>query len=115
MSFDEDEVVRVLRVALLCSQGSPMMRPTMSRVVGMLAGDIELNIVPSKPSYLTDWDFKDITSAFSDQTSSSSKRAHSSHHDNSIDLNKSTGGFDATHSPLNITEPMLSDLIGDGR
>jgi hypothetical protein len=41
-----------------------MMRPSMSRVVAMLAGDIEVGVVTSKPSYLTDWNFQDITSSF---------------------------------------------------
>ncbi|KAK8274106.1 hypothetical protein V6Z12_D10G051600 [Gossypium hirsutum] len=41
VEFDENEALRVVRIALLCTQGSPSMRPPMSRVVAMLAGDIE--------------------------------------------------------------------------
>ncbi|KAJ0018385.1 hypothetical protein Pint_11506 [Pistacia integerrima] len=41
-----------------------MLRPPMSRVVNMLAGDREVGPVTSKPSYLTDWDFKDTTNSF---------------------------------------------------
>ncbi|KAK8608251.1 hypothetical protein V6N13_023678 [Hibiscus sabdariffa] len=37
------------------------MRPPISRVVGMLGGDSEVNNVTTKPSYLTGWDFNDIT------------------------------------------------------
>ena len=59
--FDEEEAIRLIRVALLCTQGSPTIRPPMSRVVGMLAGDIEIENARSKPSYLTDMDFKDTT------------------------------------------------------
>ncbi|KAK8618638.1 hypothetical protein V6N13_132624 [Hibiscus sabdariffa] len=59
--FDGNEVLRVVRVALLCTQGSPSMRPPMSRVVAMLAGDIEVSGVITRPSYLTDWSFKDLT------------------------------------------------------
>ncbi|KAK8608234.1 hypothetical protein V6N13_023661 [Hibiscus sabdariffa] len=59
--FDGNEVLRVVRVALLCTQGSPSMRPPMSRVVSMLAGDIEVSGVITRPSYLTDWSFKDLT------------------------------------------------------
>ncbi|KAM0038027.1 putative non-specific serine/threonine protein kinase [Helianthus debilis subsp. tardiflorus] len=40
-NFDENEVKRVTRIALLCTQTSPMQRPPMSRVVAMLSGDIE--------------------------------------------------------------------------
>uniref|UniRef100_A0A2K2BUH4 non-specific serine/threonine protein kinase n=1 Tax=Populus trichocarpa TaxID=3694 RepID=A0A2K2BUH4_POPTR len=112
--FDENEALRVVGVALLCTQGSPAMRPTMSRVVAMLTGDIEVSAVTSKPSYLTDWDFKDITGTFSTentQASTSSEASKSKNH-NPIDL---IPRGDQMHSPLNVTEPRLSDLIGDGR
>ncbi|KAK8483655.1 hypothetical protein V6N12_000563 [Hibiscus sabdariffa] len=59
MEFDEIEALQVIRVALLCTQASPSTRPPMSRVVGMLGGDFEVNNVTTKPSYLTDWDFED--------------------------------------------------------
>ncbi|KAG6791527.1 hypothetical protein POTOM_000648 [Populus tomentosa] len=52
--FDENEALRVVGVALLCTQGSPTIRPTMSRVLAMLTGDIEVSALTSKPSYLTD-------------------------------------------------------------
>ncbi|KAJ0017974.1 hypothetical protein Pint_11554 [Pistacia integerrima] len=53
--FNEIEALRVIAVALLCTQASPALRPAMSRVLSMLAGDIEVGTVTSKPSYLTDW------------------------------------------------------------
>ncbi|KAK8524691.1 hypothetical protein V6N12_029549 [Hibiscus sabdariffa] len=59
--FDENEALRVVRVALLCTQGSPSMRPPMSRVVAMLAGDIDVSSVITRPSYLIDWNFRDST------------------------------------------------------
>lgn len=61
--FDEKEVFRLIKVAFLCTQGSPAMRPSMSRVVGMLAGDIEIEAAVSKPSYLTDLELKDSSFA----------------------------------------------------
>ncbi|XP_038974986.1 probable LRR receptor-like serine/threonine-protein kinase At1g56130 isoform X1 [Phoenix dactylifera] len=61
-SFNKEEATRVISVALLCTQASLMLRPTMSRVVAMLVGDIEVSEVTMKPSYLTDW--KDISSSF---------------------------------------------------
>lgn len=76
--FDENEVNRVMRVALLCTQGSPMLRPTMSRVVAMLSGDIEVSTVTSKPSYLTDCDFKDKTSTFLSEDTQTSVASTSS-------------------------------------
>ena len=33
----------------------------MSRVVAMLSGDIEVSTVTSRPGYLTDWKYDDIT------------------------------------------------------
>ncbi|GMI77809.1 hypothetical protein HRI_001450200 [Hibiscus trionum] len=63
--FDENEALRVIGVALLCTQASPSMRPPMSRVVAMLVGDIEVSKVTTKPSYLTDWDYKDVTDTLS--------------------------------------------------
>ncbi|KAK8664509.1 hypothetical protein V6N13_084295 [Hibiscus sabdariffa] len=59
--FDENEALRMARVALLCTQGSSSMRPPMSRVVAMLAGDIEVSNAITRPSYLTDWNFRDST------------------------------------------------------
>ncbi|XP_051125889.1 probable LRR receptor-like serine/threonine-protein kinase At1g56140 isoform X2 [Andrographis paniculata] len=61
--FDEEEAGRVIKVAFLCSQTSPSARPSMSRVVAMLSGDAEIPTVASKPAYLTEWDFSDITTS----------------------------------------------------
>ena len=49
------EVLRVIRVALHCTQGSPHKRPSMSRVVSMLTGDREVAEAVTKPSYITEW------------------------------------------------------------
>ncbi|KAG5564470.1 hypothetical protein RHGRI_000605 [Rhododendron griersonianum] len=61
LEFDEEEVKRVIGVALLCTQTSPQQRPSMPRVVAMLSGDIEVSAVTSRPGYFTDWNF-DTTS-----------------------------------------------------
>ncbi|KAM4112469.1 hypothetical protein ACJW30_05G142300 [Castanea mollissima] len=103
--FDENEAARAIAVSLLCTQASPNMRPPMSRVVVMLAGDIEVGIATLKPSYLTDWDFKDITSSFL----SEEDRKH--HGDNT---DQSQLG-DPLPSPINVTETILGGIIGDGR
>ncbi|GLT51798.1 hypothetical protein SLA2020_251820 [Shorea laevis] len=63
VEFDENEALRMIRVGLLCTQAAPKMRPAMSRVVAMLAGDIKVSPVASKPSYLIDWDFSDKTAS----------------------------------------------------
>ncbi|KAK8331119.1 hypothetical protein V6Z12_A10G053300 [Gossypium hirsutum] len=84
--FDENEALRVVRIALLCTQGSPSMRPPMSRVVAMLAGDIEASGVITKPSYLTDWDFRDLTRSLvtKDAQASTSSENKDNHNQNRI-------------------------------
>ncbi|KAL6563239.1 hypothetical protein OROHE_005826 [Orobanche hederae] len=57
----EEEARRIMGVALLCTQGTPGLRPAMSRVVSMICGDIEVPAVTTRPSYLTDWAFNDST------------------------------------------------------
>ncbi|XP_058092181.1 probable LRR receptor-like serine/threonine-protein kinase At1g56140 isoform X1 [Magnolia sinica] len=64
--FDKGEALRMIGVALLCTQTSPVLRPPMSRVVAMLLGDVEVSSVTSRPSYLTLWQFNDLTNSLSD-------------------------------------------------
>ncbi|XP_039162824.1 probable LRR receptor-like serine/threonine-protein kinase At1g56140 [Eucalyptus grandis] len=52
--FEEEEVKRVIHVALLCAQMQPSLRPRMSSVVAMLLGRTNVIPVPSKPGHLTD-------------------------------------------------------------
>ena len=56
--FDSEEALRAIKVALLCTQGSPHQRPPMSRVVAMLTGDVEAPDVVTTPSYITEWQVK---------------------------------------------------------
>uniref|UniRef100_A0A0E0KV79 non-specific serine/threonine protein kinase n=1 Tax=Oryza punctata TaxID=4537 RepID=A0A0E0KV79_ORYPU len=56
--FNSEEVIRVIRVALLCTQGSPHKRPPMSKVVSMLTGDADITEDATKPSYITEWQIK---------------------------------------------------------
>eukprot|EP00257_Ricinus_communis_P020286 XP_015579484.1 probable LRR receptor-like serine/threonine-protein kinase At1g56140 isoform X1 [Ricinus communis] len=118
MGFDENEALRVIGVALLCTQSSPLTRPSMSRVVAMLAGDTEVSAIMSKPSYLSDWDLKDVHCDISygcgDTTFTESKISSNKLHDHKYPINVDRG-VGLAHSPLNITDPRLSDLIGGGR
>ncbi|GKV50794.1 hypothetical protein SLEP1_g57488 [Rubroshorea leprosula] len=86
VKFNENEALRMIRVGLLCTQATPMMRPPMSRVIAMLAGDIEVSPVASKPSYLTDWDFEDITASIEAENTSSTRSEHGDNK-NKNDLN----------------------------
>ncbi|KAI3675656.1 hypothetical protein L1987_85248 [Smallanthus sonchifolius] len=102
--FDENEVKRVMRIALLCTQTSPMQRPSMSRVVAMLTGDIEAGGVITRPEYLTGFNFKDATTFKSDIPSSST---------NSM---PSTSQSTVSPSiPDDASRPMLRSIIGEGR
>ena len=115
--FDTNEATRLIGVALLCTQASPMVRPPMSRVVAMLAGDIEMSSTAiSKPSYLTDWNFKDMTSSFlneNDETPTASKSHERDEHGNAT--SHSSGTDRLLQSPINVSESVISDVIGDGR
>ncbi|KAI3510093.1 hypothetical protein L1887_25620 [Cichorium endivia] len=70
--FDETEVRRVMRVALLCTQASPTQRPSMSRVVAMILGDIEASVDINRPEYLSGFEFDDATTFNSEAPTSGS-------------------------------------------
>ncbi|KAM0877788.1 hypothetical protein ACQ4PT_035293 [Festuca glaucescens] len=72
--FNGEEVLRAIKVALLCTQGSPHQRPSMSRVVAMLTGDVEAPDNVAKPSYITEWQIKggDDTSFMSSEVNGQS-------------------------------------------
>ncbi|KAG9446689.1 hypothetical protein H6P81_012817 [Aristolochia fimbriata] len=52
-NVNNEEALRIIAVALLCIQASPVLRPPLSRVVGMLSSDIEVGSVSSKSSFMT--------------------------------------------------------------
>ncbi|KAF5781441.1 putative protein kinase RLK-Pelle-DLSV family [Helianthus annuus] len=102
--FDEDELKRVTRIALLCTQTSPLQRPPMSRVVAMLSGDIEASSVITRPSYLSDFNFKDATTFKSAAPAFGANSMASTSHST---VSPST--------PDNASRPMLHNIIGEGR
>ncbi|KAK9992792.1 hypothetical protein SO802_022495 [Lithocarpus litseifolius] len=105
--FNEEEVKRLIGVSLLCTQASPTLRPSMSRVVAMLSGDIEVSTVTSRPGYLTDWKYDDITSVTSEVAIDTSYFNSSS---------ASTGMVgDVGNSPADASKPMLGDTMEKGR
>ncbi|GLT51821.1 hypothetical protein SLA2020_252030 [Shorea laevis] len=106
LEFDKEEVKNVIGVALLCTQTSPMQRPSMSRVVAMLSGDIEVSRVTSKPGYLTGWKFDDTTSSMSDQAT---RAVDTSHHTTSTSTSLVA---DVENLPEKTTEPMLHNILG---
>ncbi|KAK0596069.1 hypothetical protein LWI29_012545 [Acer saccharum] len=88
--FNEEEVKRIIGVALLCTQTLPSLRPPMSRVVAMLSGDMEVSTLTTKPVYLTDWKYDDTTTTSSFTSS-----------------DKATKGAETQHSVETDTEPIL--------
>ncbi|KAK7405379.1 hypothetical protein VNO78_06633 [Psophocarpus tetragonolobus] len=108
--FNEEEVKRVVGIALLCTQTSPTLRPSMSRVVAMLSGDIEIGTVTSKPGYLTDWKFDDVSSFM---TGVAMKGSNTSHQNSSASTSMVGGGGD--HSPIDVSKPILHETLSEGR
>ncbi|KAM4071016.1 hypothetical protein ACB094_11G029500 [Castanea mollissima] len=104
LEFNEEEVKRLIGVSLLCTQASPTLRPSMSRVVAMLSGDIEVSTVTSRPGYLTDWKYDDITSEVAIDTS----------YFNSSSASTSMVGV-VGNSPADASKPMLGDTIEKGQ
>ncbi|XP_060670419.1 probable LRR receptor-like serine/threonine-protein kinase At1g56140 [Ziziphus jujuba] len=112
--FNEQEVRRVIRVALLCTQSSPSLRPSMSRVVAMLSGDVQASTTISKPGYLTDyWKSDHLSSQMSDSTAA--KRTNiSSYNDNAS--TSTTMVDDAERSFVNSNQySMFYSSISEGR
>ncbi|XP_027910140.1 probable LRR receptor-like serine/threonine-protein kinase At1g56140 [Vigna unguiculata] len=105
--FNEEEVKRVLGIALLCTQTSPSLRPSMSRVVAMLSGDIEVSAVTSKPGYLADWKFDDVSSFMTDSAIEG--------FDTSYQLGSTSMVGGADYSPESVSKPILKDALNEGR
>ncbi|XP_024160928.1 probable LRR receptor-like serine/threonine-protein kinase At1g56140 isoform X2 [Rosa chinensis] len=114
--FDEEEAIRFIRVAFQCTQGPPMTRPSMSRVVGMLSGDIEIgSTIMSKPSYLTDWDYKDVTTSsflIDRDTPSTDDRSELLQPDSTTGASTD---IDLAPSPVEVNRSMVTDIIREGR
>lgn len=108
--FNKEEVQRLVGIALLCTQTSPTLRPSMSRVVAMLSGDIEVGTVTSRPGYLTDWKFDDVSSIMTDV---SAKGLDTSNY-NSTASTSIIGGADI-HSPNDPSKAILHDTLREGR
>ncbi|XP_058071742.1 probable LRR receptor-like serine/threonine-protein kinase At1g56140 isoform X5 [Magnolia sinica] len=108
--FDKGEALRMIGVALLCTQTSPVLRPPMSRVVAMLSGDVEVSNVTLRPSYLTLWQFDELTNSLNDYTSRESMGIIM---EGQCDMsNNSSWSTPAKRPPL-PTQPFLQEIIGE--
>nr|GLL22460.1 putative serine/threonine-protein kinase [Ipomoea trifida] len=55
-AFDAEQACKFLQIGLLCTQDAPKLRPSMSRVVKMLTGEMEVNKdTITKPGLITDF------------------------------------------------------------
>ncbi|KAI9086892.1 hypothetical protein K1719_031053 [Acacia pycnantha] len=100
--FNEEEFKRIVGIALLCTQTSPLSRPAMSRVVAMLSGDMEVSTVTSKPGYLTDWKFDD---EYTFMTGLATKGS---------DMTLYNSSAIASQSPVDASEPIVPHIVGEG-
>ncbi|KAL5543762.1 hypothetical protein UlMin_007546 [Ulmus minor] len=112
--FDEEEARRIIGVALLCTQTSPTTRPSMSRVVAMLSGDIEVNTDISRPGYLTDWKFDDVSSVIETDvaTKGTDSSLYHSSGSTSIVVDAAVASQANDTAP---TRPMLNRKLSEGR
>ncbi|GAB4849241.1 Cold-responsive protein kinase 1 [Ancistrocladus abbreviatus] len=53
--FDAEEAFRYLKIALLCTQDSPKLRPSMLTVVKMLTGEVSVDREMTKPGLISDF------------------------------------------------------------
>ncbi|PWZ38829.1 putative LRR receptor-like serine/threonine-protein kinase [Zea mays] len=114
--YDAYEVLRVIRVALHCTQGSPHKRPSMSRVVAMLNGDADAAEDVAKPSYITEWQVMaaDVSGSFA-----SSHVGSSSTQTQPTSSSGGHGGAQASPEPGDLTpavpSPLYTSIIEEGR
>ncbi|KAK4253505.1 hypothetical protein QN277_010169 [Acacia crassicarpa] len=102
--FNEEEFKRIVGIALLCTQTSPLSRPAMSRVVAMLSGDVEVSTVTSRPGYLTDTDWK-FDDEYTFMTGLATKGS---------DMTLYNSSATASPSPVDASKPILPRIFGEG-
>ncbi|KEH19252.1 LRR receptor-like kinase, putative [Medicago truncatula] len=106
--FNMEEVERLVGIGLLCTQTSPNLRPSMSRVVAMLLGDIEVSTVTSRPEYWTDWKFGDVSSIMTD---TSAEGLDTSNYNSTASTSIVSGAY--IHSPNDPSKSILHDNLRD--
>ncbi|MCO5562703.1 hypothetical protein L7F22_016333 [Adiantum nelumboides] len=65
-AFSPEQVIRVVHIALLCSQENPKQRPTMSTVAVWLSGASDILELPSRPTFLN---YSDSTAPWGESNS----------------------------------------------
>eukprot|EP00253_Pinus_taeda_P003137 PITA_03137 len=86
--YPAEQALRVITIALLCTQGSSGMRPTMSQVLWMLNNDSEIDVLPTQPAFIdVTSDSRANSSATSKLTTSDSRGSHESRGSATVTLN----------------------------
>lgn len=110
--YNSEEVLRLIRVALICTQGSPHRRPSMSRVVSMLTGDADIAAEEViKPSYITEWQVKAGSSSYTGTSSQVGLSSSSSETQQSSGIRAAGDVTPATGTP----SPLFTSIIDEGR
>lgn len=77
-STSREEVERMVKIALLCTNATPSVRPTMSEVVQMLEGNMSIpDVVPEGSTYTNDVRFRAMKDFHQDRQKQSSNWSQS--------------------------------------
>ncbi|KAM7530502.1 hypothetical protein LguiB_033912 [Lonicera macranthoides] len=105
-NFDKEEAIRMIKVALLCTNPSPALRPTMSAVVSMLQGHITIQEVDKDPSiYGDEFNFQSLRDKYDrdlqfQKSSETSTLLHSSDAPNQSSSTSACDLYPATESSI---------------
>ncbi|KAM4101026.1 hypothetical protein ACJW30_05G112500 [Castanea mollissima] len=76
--FSKEEALRMIKVALLCTNPSPVLRPVMTAVVNMLEGRIVIDELTRGPSiYGDEWGFEALRDQYGESSRPNSMESHS--------------------------------------
>ncbi|KAH7528101.1 hypothetical protein FEM48_Zijuj05G0036200 [Ziziphus jujuba var. spinosa] len=107
--LNEEQIRRVIRIALLCTQTSPSLRPTMSCVVAMLLGDVQVTNEITTPGFLSDRKFESLIRSISD---TAARGTFTSFYNASAGTSMVSN---AGQSVINANQyPMLQDSVREG-
>ncbi|KAK2969551.1 hypothetical protein RJ640_023903, partial [Escallonia rubra] len=103
-NFDKKEAIRMIKVALLCANPSPALRPMMSAVVGMLQGHIsvqEVNIGSSV--YGGDLMFQSLSDTYNEMRPDNASETEALAHSSDVTRNDSSS---TSYAARNETEAL---------
>ncbi|XP_022898702.1 probable LRR receptor-like serine/threonine-protein kinase RFK1 isoform X2 [Olea europaea var. sylvestris] len=103
---NKDEVGRMVKIALLCTNVTPSIRPTMSEVVQMLEGKMAIpDVIPEGSMYTDDMRFKAMKDFHREMQNGSSSGSQTQ---NSMTIRTDAGFSSYTTDPHEITRDTVS-------